>query len=111
MLYDNNNCCDWCNEPLTVYNVDATVYGTNEKKSFCNLVCSKHYNDLICKIFIDINLYKSYYNNKLLDSVSTRIFQKFSIKGFEFMPNIHTKIITDRKKMCKDYIDKLFGKL
>lgn len=109
-----NSChCDWCNKEISEYNLEGTEKAeTNKIVHFCNFVCAKHYNDLINKVYLDINNYNELFKNNKLDITSAKIFIKISKNGFEFMPRVNLKQLPsaykDRVKMCRKYLKDIY---
>lgn len=112
--------CSWCDREINEYNLEGFEIDNKQdnnncehkKVIFCNFICARHYNDLIHKIYIDINGYNELFKNNKLDNVSAKIFIKISKTGFEFMPLINNNkppnTYKERIRMCRKYLKDIY---
>lgn len=113
-MFIDTTFCAWCDNELSDYFVHGCKQSNDEEVCFCNLVCAKHFNDLVEKVTLDIEKYTEYFNDKKLDKLAEKIYKMTYQRGWEFMPMIYDvrdpRNISTRRAMVQYYIDKVYDK-
>ena len=113
-MFIDTTFCAWCDSELSDYYLHGHKRSNDEEVFFCNLICAKHYNDLVEKVTLDIDKYTEYFNDKKLDKLAEKIYKMTYQRGWEFMPMIYDvrdpRDIRTRKAMVQYYIDKVYDK-